>query len=399
MIGPLMKLVWRAVRRRAGGLPNAFGGKPAADSSVFHDVACSVVHMSQLGAARPESSAVAYPRGYRAARKALRHPSWPAARESTLAALPGQGMALFFCWLALALAGCDSAGSAGGVKRSEFSGRRPIRALATTGMVADIIRNIGGPAVEVDQLMGEGVDPHLYKASTGDVNRLQRADIVFYSGLHLEGKLSELLARVGRSKPVFAVTEAIGRERLIAVSGGYYDPHVWFDVSLWMLAAEHVRDLLAQFDPQLASDYHRRAEAYLAELRRLDDYVRRRIAEIPQSRRVLVTAHDAFSYFGRAYGMQWKAIQGISTESEASVREINELVDFLTSHKIKAVFVETSVSERNIRALVEGCRAQGHDVRIGGELYSDAMGPLGSPDGTYQGMVRHNVDTIVAALK
>jgi len=297
------------------------------------------------------------------------------------------------------LSGCDTTTSAAARATGSSPSRATIRALCTTGMVADIVRNIGGPDVEVDQLMGEGVDPHLYKASTGDVNRLKRADIVFYSGLHLEGKLSELLSRIGRTRPVYAVADGIPVEKLIPVAGGHYDPHVWFDVSLWKLAARRACEVLAEFHPAGAGKYRQRADAYLERLSQLDRYVRGRIAEIAAPQRVLVTAHDAFSYFGRAYGMELRAIQGISTESEASVREINTLVDFLAERRIRAVFVETSVSERNIEALVEGCRARGHQVRIGGELYSDAMGKPGTPPGTYEGMVRHNVDTIVDALK
>lgn len=266
-------------------------------------------------------------------------------------------------------------------------------------MVADLVRNIGGEAVEVDQLMREGVDPHLYKASTGDVNRLKRAHLICFNGLHLEGKLGELLSRVGRTKPAIAVAGGIAQQELITVAGGQYDPHIWFDVALWSRAAERVRDKLMQFDPPRAADYQRRAEKYLAELSQLDQFVRQRLAEIPPDARVLVTAHDAFGYFGRAYGMKLKSIQGISTESEASVREINALVDFLSNQRIKAVFVETSVSERNIQALVEGCQARGHRIKIGGELYSDAMGQFGTEAGTYPGMMRHNVQVIVEALK
>lgn len=297
----------------------------------------------------------------------------------------------------LTSSGCERAASE--TAETKFAGGRPIKILATTGMVADLARNVGGDLVVVDQLMGEGVDPHLYKASTGDVHRLQAADVVFYSGLHLEGKLSELLERLGRQRPVIAVTEKIPADRLLEVAGGTHDPHVWFDVSLWSLAAERVVEALADFDPAHADAYREAGERYRAELKELDAYARKRIEEIPQNQRVLVTAHDAFHYFGRAYGMELKAIQGISTESEASVRTINDLVDYLTGHDIKAVFVETSVNERNMQALVEGCRARNHEVRVGGELFSDAMGRPGTEEGTYPGMVRHNVDVIVEALK
>lgn len=298
----------------------------------------------------------------------------------------------------LLVAGCEFTEPAGGGVRP-FSGSRPIKALCTTGMVADIVRNIGGDAVTVEQLMGEGVDPHLYKPSTGDVDRLQSADVVFYSGLHLEGKLATLLERLSHWKAVYAVADGIPSDRLIPVGEGLYDPHVWFDVSLWKLAAERARDRLCEFDPALTTEYQARAARYIDELVALDAWVKLRIKEIPVAQRVLVTAHDAFQYFGRAYGVRLRSIQGISTDSEAGVKEINELVEFIADNGIKAVFVETSVNERNIRALVEGCRARGHAVRVGGELYSDAMGPPGTPTGTYAGMVRHNVNTIVAALK
>lgn len=301
--------------------------------------------------------------------------------------------------LYICLSGCDPAENQRVDADRRFAGEHPIRCLATTGMVADIVRQVGGELVEVDQLMGEGVDPHLYKASTGDVNRLKHADIIFYSGLHLEGKLSELLEHMSRKRPVFAVTDKIAQDKLLTVAGGAYDPHVWFDVALWQAAAQRVIELLSAFDPANAETYQSHGQQYTAELTELDAYVRRRIQEIPDSRRVLVTAHDAFHYFGRAYGLELRPIQGISTESEASVRTINDLVRFLADRSIGAVFVETSVNERNVLALVEGCRALGHEIQIGGELYSDAMGRPGTPAGTYSGMVRHNVDVIVEALK
>lgn len=314
-------------------------------------------------------------------------------------------------WLTL-VGGCDSAGQANGPSshasgatsagplRATFQGTYPIKVVCTTGMVADLVRNVGGQRVEVEQLMGEGVDPHLYKASTGDVARLSEADAIFYSGLHLEGKMGDVFVRLARRKPTtYAVTERIPEHRVIEVAEGHFDPHLWFDVSLWSDAVLVVRDALAEFDPAHAPEYHARANEYRGTLSELHEYCREQLATIPKERRVLVTAHDAFSYFGRAYELEVKAIQGISTESEAGVKEINELVDFIVRRGIKAVFVETSVSDRNIQALVEGSRARGHTVAIGGQLYSDAMGRPGTPEGTYVGMVRHNVDTIVRALK
>jgi manganese/zinc/iron transport system substrate-binding protein len=280
-----------------------------------------------------------------------------------------------------------------------YRGPYPIQVVCTTGMVADLARNVGGKHVAVRALMGEGVDPHLYKASPADVRELNGADIIFYSGLHLEGKLAELLERMSRRKPTVAVAERIAPEKLLTDEHKARDPHVWFDVSLWSEAAGAVGEALAALDPPHAADYQAQQQAYQARLAQLDEEVRQQLARIPASRRVLVTAHDAFRYFGRAYGIEVRAIQGISTDSEASVRQVAELVDFLTTRQIKAVFVETSVSDQNIKALLEGCQARGHKVVIGGALFSDAMGKAGTPEGTYEGMIRHNVQTIVAALE
>lgn len=291
--------------------------------------------------------------------------------------------------------------SPGGVRPAArtFTGGYPIAVVCTTGMVADIVQNVGGRQVRVTHLMGEGVDPHLYKASPGDISQLNAADIIFYSGQHLEGKMGDIFVRLARKKPTFAVTETISEEKILEVNGGVHDPHLWFDASLWSDAAGVVRAALAEYDPPHAADYQTATKAYQEELAALHEECRRRIATIPRERRVLVTAHDAFQYFGRAYDIEVKAIQGISTESEAGVREINNLVDFIVRREVRAVFVESSVSDRNIKALVEGCRARGHDVAIGGQLFSDAMGKAGTPQGTYVGMVRANVDTITKALQ
>jgi manganese/zinc/iron transport system substrate-binding protein len=266
-------------------------------------------------------------------------------------------------------------------------------------MVADIAANVGGKHVAVTLLMGEGVDPHLYKASPADVSQLSRADTIFYSGLHLEGKLAELLERMGHRKPTIGVAERIATERILKDEHGARDPHVWFDVSLWSEAAAGAADALAVYDPPHADDYKENLKTYQAHLAELHQYAKDQLATVAKERRVLVTAHDAFRYFGRAYDIEVRAIQGISTDSEAGVRQVKELVDFIVERKIKAVFVETSVSDQNIRSLLEGCQARGHQVVIGGSLFSDAMGKGGTPEGTYEGMVRHNVDTIVSALK
>jgi manganese/zinc/iron transport system substrate-binding protein len=274
-----------------------------------------------------------------------------------------------------------------------------MQVLGTTGMVADLARKVGGKHVAVSALMGAGVDPHLYTASPADVSQLSRADIVFYSGLHLEGKLAELLERMSRRKPAVAVAERIADERLLVDEHGARDPHVWFDVALWSEAAGAVADALAKFDPPHAAEYQANAAAYRSRLAELDAYAREQLASVPEERRVLVTAHDAFQYFGRAYDVEVRGIQGISTDSEAGVGQVTALVDYLVERKIKAVFVETSVADQNIRSLLEGAAVRGHKVVIGGTLYSDAMGEEGTPEGTYEGMVRHNVDTIVGALK
>lgn len=280
-----------------------------------------------------------------------------------------------------------------------FAGEYPIRIVCTTGMVAELVRKVGGDSVAVTQMMGDGVDPHLYKASPGDVSQLSQADAIFYSGLHLEGKMTDVFERMARKKPTIAVADAIPQSQRIDNDGNSFDPHVWFDVSLWREAAGVVRDRLKEFDPPYAEAYQKRADTYRSELAALHEDTKTQLHSIPKERRVLVTAHDAFRYFGRAYDLEVKGIQGISTESEAGLKDVNDLVAFLVERKIKAVFVESSVPDKNVRALLEGCRARGHQIAIGGELFSDAMGKPGTPEGTYVGMVRHNVDTIVKALK
>jgi manganese/zinc/iron transport system substrate-binding protein len=282
---------------------------------------------------------------------------------------------------------------------AKYAGRYPIEIVCTTGMVADLARNIGGEHVRITSLMGPGVDPHLYKSSPADVGLLNRADMICYSGLHLEGKLSDLLKRMQHKKPTLAVAEGIAADKLLSDENGIRDPHVWFDVSLWSEAAGAVQTALSQFDPDHAADYAAACEKYQTELAALHQKVLDDLAVIPPEQRVLVTAHDAFHYFGKAYGVEVRGIQGISTDSEASISEVGKLVSFLTDRKIKAVFVETSVADQNIQSLLEGCAARGHTVTIGGTLYSDAMGDEGTPEGTYVGMVKHNVKTIVGALK
>ena len=311
---------------------------------------------------------------------------------------------LFFYSLAaillLPFTGCSPPAGSSANASYKFAGQHPIKIVCTTGMVADLARNVGGKHVEVKALMGAGVDPHLYKASPGDLSLMSNADMVLYSGWHLEGKMTEVFDNLAREKPAIAVAEkGIPHDQILEVEGGAHDPHVWFDVSLWSQTAGAVRDALIEFDPPNAVDYKANAAAYQERLAKLHEEAKTKIATIPQEQRVMVTAHDAFRYFGRAYKIEVRGIQGISTDSEAGVKQINDLVTFISKRKIKAVFVETSVSDQNIKSLLEGSAANGHKVVIGGSLYSDAMGDDGTPEGTYEGMVRHNVETIVKALK
>jgi len=306
-------------------------------------------------------------------------------------------------WIALvapvgllcALTGCDAAASA-----SHQAGKR-YRAVCTVGMITDIVRQVAGERAEVQGIIGEGVDPHLYKPTRNDVAALQGADIVFYNGLMLEGKMTDVLVKVARrGKPVYAVTEEIDPSFLLEPKQmqGHYDPHVWMDVSAWGKAVEAVAAALSEFDPPGAAQYAERARRYKGELDGLHAYLKRVIASIPERQRALITAHDAFNYFGRAYGIQVMGIQGISTESEASLKDINDLVDFIVANDVQAVFAETSVASKNVRALIEGAQARGRTVRIGGSLYSDAMGAPGTYEGTYIGMLDANATTIARAL-
>jgi manganese/zinc/iron transport system substrate-binding protein len=296
-------------------------------------------------------------------------------------------------------AGCDSASSTSGgtPPGAAYQGQGPLQIVCTTGMVADLVKNIAGDRAQVRHLMGAGVDPHLYKASPDDAAALGSADMIFYSGLHLEGKMTDLFEELAKSKPVIGVADKIDHAKLLE-DGGLHDPHVWFDVALWNNAAAEVARALVEFDPSHTKEYYQRHFDLTAKLQALDIFCNMELKKIPAERRVLVTAHDAFRYFGKAYDIEVRGIQGVSTDSEAGVKQINELVDFLVQRKIKAVFVETSVSEQNVKSLLEGCRAQQHEVVIGGKLYSDAMGEDGTPEGTYEGMIRHNVNTIVKAL-
>jgi len=278
---------------------------------------------------------------------------------------------------------------------------RTINVVATTSMVADLVKVIGGDRVAVTGLMGPGVDPHLYKASEGDVARMAGADVIFYNGLHLEGKMTEVFEQMQRRDiRTFAVAEAIAEARLLAspTYTGSYDPRVWFDVSLWREAAEETARALAELDSTHAPTYAANLDAYLGELDSLDAYARRRVAEVPANQRVLITSHDAFGYFGEAYGFEVRGLQGISTATEAGTADVQALAAFVAERQIPALFVESSVSPRGIQAVREAVRARGFDVAIGGTLYGDALGAPGTPEESYLGTFRANIDTIVEAL-
>ena len=276
-----------------------------------------------------------------------------------------------------------------------------LKVVTTTGMIADLAKNIGGEHVQVRALMGPGVDPHLYKASEGDVQLLQGADVIFYNGLHLEAQMGKVLERLNEfGIRTVAVTDKVDRSLLQSPPefAGNYDPHIWFDVTLWMQAAEQVKETLIEVDPENAAAYETNAGTHLAALEELHQYVLDQANSIPVEQRVLITAHDAFNYFGRAYGFQVRGLQGISTEAQAGTADVQALAGFIVENRIPAIFVESSVPQRNVEAVQAAVQAQGFDVKIGGSLFSDAMGTEGTPEGTYLGMVRHNIDTIVNAL-
>ena len=260
---------------------------------------------------------------------------------------------------------------------------------------------VGGDRVEVTGLMGPGVDPHLYKASAGDVDALREADLIFYGGLELEGRMADLLEEVGRTRRTRAVTDGIPR-RLLRVSAafkGRHDPHVWFDVTLWKHATRTVAEEYERLDPTHAAGYETRARRYAARLDRLDAEVRRRVAQVPERSRVLVTSHDAFHYFGRRYGFEVAAIQGVSTQTEATTADIERVAKVIAERRLKAVFVESSVPRQTIDAVLAAAAKRGQRARVGGQLFSDAAGDPGTPEGTYLGMVRHNVEAIVEGLR
>lgn len=291
--------------------------------------------------------------------------------------------------------------AAGLLASSAAANEAKYKIVCTVGMVTDVVRQVAGDRAEVEGLMGSGVDPHLYKLTRSDISKLMGADVIFYNGLLLEGKMADALIRAATAgKKVYAVTELLDEQFLLEPEEfeGLYDPHVWMDPSAWAKTVEVIRDKLTEYDPAGKATYAANAEETIEEINQLDAYAEKILASVPEEQRVLVTAHDAFNYFGRRFGYEVVGIQGISTESEAGVQDIEKLVDILVERKIGAVFVETTVSDRNITALIEGAAARGHQVVIGGELFSDAMGKDGAYRGTYLGMIDHNASTVAEAL-
>ncbi|OLS03159.1 metal ABC transporter solute-binding protein, Zn/Mn family [Tissierella creatinophila] len=297
--------------------------------------------------------------------------------------------------IVVVLAGCTRDG---GEIDSKDNGK--LKVVTTTTIIADVVRNLAGDLVEVEALMGPGVDPHLYKASAGDVKRMSQADMVIYNGLQLEGKMGEVFENI-KGKVIFAANEDLDESKLLDfdTNPGYFDPHVWFDVQIWKSATQRIAEGLKTLDSENGVKYDENLEKYLTQLDELDKYVRDRTGEIDPDKRILVTAHDAFQYFGNQYGFEVSGLQGISTDAEAGTSDVRQLANFIVDKKIKVIFIESSVPRKNIEALKEAVKAKGFDVKIGGELYSDSTGDAGTPAESYIGTVKANIDTIVNALK
>ncbi|QDQ02741.1 manganese transporter [Lysinibacillus fusiformis] len=296
--------------------------------------------------------------------------------------------------LALLLFGCNAKSDA---TEEEKKGV----VVATTGQIADAIKEISGDHLSVSALMGPGVDPHLYKATQSDLTKLDKAEVIFYNGLHLEGQMLDIFEQMAKDKTVLAVGEKLDDKHLLASDNDamLHDPHIWFNIELWKQVVMAIGDTLVEEYPAYKADFETNEAAYLKKLEELQTYAKDRVREIPEDQRILVTAHDAFNYFGASQGFDVRGLQGLSTDSEYGVKDVQEMVNFLVENKIKAIFVESSVSDKAMNAVIEGAKQKGHDIVIGGELFSDAMGAEDTKEGTYIGMYQHNIDTIVDALK
>ena len=316
------------------------------------------------------------------------------------------GKGLLAAVLLLAAAGCGSGGGSGGAGETgsgSVSGGaepagRPIRVVTTIAQIAEPISVIGGDRVDVRSLMGPGVDPHLYTPTHGDISLLEKADVIFYNGLHLEANMLRAFREIGRTRPVMAIAETIGEDRLLKDETGAVDPHVWFDFPLWKDALDAAVEKLKERSPEDAAFFEENKRAYFREMDALFDEAKERMGRIPEEQRVLVTAHDAFGYFGRLYGLRVVGLQGLSTEDEVGLTDIEDTIELLLQYRVPAVFVESSVNPDAILAVIEGAKSRGLDVKLGGELFSDAMGAAGTEEGTYLGMYRHNVRAIADAL-
>lgn len=301
---------------------------------------------------------------------------------------------IFLLGISLFLAGCQQ----NEATSQEESGK--LKVVATTTMLTDLINQIGGDAIEVEGLMGPGIDPHGYQASSSDVNKLMSADVVAFNGLHLEGKLGEVFENLEKQgKTLFVLEDAIADEHLLLSEDGAVDPHIWFSIENWQLAADYITNQLSEADPDNEAFYRSNHESYKEELINLEAYVTERISELTVDQRYLVTAHDAFSYFGESFDFEVVGLQGINTQTEAGTADVSALAQFITEKEIKALFIESSVSTRTIEALQEAVRTRGWEVEIGGELFSDALGDSSQDAETYVKMFRRNIDTIVDGLK
>ncbi len=299
--------------------------------------------------------------------------------------------------LMLVLSACASGEAKQNGAASEQQGKK-IRVVTTIGQIAEPISVIGGDRVEVLSLMGPGVDPHLYNATQGDIKKLDSGDVIFYSGLHLEGNMTEIFEQIGKNKPVLAIADAIPKDRLLQDDTQATDPHVWFDIDLWKTSLDSAVEELKSLSPTDADYFEENKQKYFVQLDELKAEAKDKLGQIPEEQRVMVTAHDAFGYFGRMHGLEVVGLQGLSTEDEIGLSDINGTIDLLLEHKVPAVFVESSVNPASINAVIEGAAKKGLDIKLGGELFSDAMGETGTTEGTYIGMYRHNVETIYHAL-
>ena len=284
--------------------------------------------------------------------------------------------------------------------KNEKQNNGKLNIVTTTTMITDLAKNIGGQHINLQGLMGSGVDPHLYKASEGDVTKLSQADIIFYNGLHLEGKLVEVFEKMNTKKTV-AISSVLDKNTLIGSEyfASNYDPHIWFNIEYWKQATQFVVSTLSEAIPEQKPTFQANGNAYIAQLNNLKNKLENTISQLPKEERILVTAHDAFNYFGKAFNFQVVGLQGLSTATEAGVQDVQKLSNFIIENKVKAIFVESSVPKRTIQALQAAVKSKGHNVTIGGTLYSDALGNAGTVEGTYIGMFEYNVNTIVEALK